>query len=226
MKTFLYILAIFVMLVTMGFAYYQPTHNTYTLRFRLTVEVDTPTGLKTSSSVIEARADRFINMIPGDGSKSAWTSVNGEAVYVDLGSQGNLIVSLPRGATELTGPLVDNVTRAFGVQGDFESWAALQEKIVTVDLREDNLPTMLTFRDINDPSSVEFVAPDDFARVFGAGIRLKRIWAETTGDPITREIDNHLPWLASMRIDEASHGIYIYAGRPNVNTLLFEGTIK
>ena len=59
-------------------------------RFRMTVEVETPQGLKTGSSVMEVRLTR--GMAIGDSS-GVGSSVRGEAVVVDL-PDGPLFVLL------------------------------------------------------------------------------------------------------------------------------------
>jgi hypothetical protein len=59
-------------------------------------------------------------------------------------------------------------------------------------------PMLITFRDINDPTTVKAVAPEDFEREFGSGVRLKRIVVQITTDRITTGIKNRLPWLANL----------------------------
>lgn len=62
-------------------------------RYRLTVEVDTPEGLRTGSSVIEVRtAIESDKAIPTPGAFR--TQARGEAVAVDLGSRGVLFALL------------------------------------------------------------------------------------------------------------------------------------
>ncbi len=52
---------------------------------------------------------------------------------------------------------------------------------------------LVRFRNIRDPSSVETVDPDNLAKSFGAGVRLKRITVQITDDPVTSGIDKRLP---------------------------------
>ena len=64
----------------------------YPARYRLTVEVETPQGLKTGSSVIEARYGWKFTAFGLTSSVS--NSFVGEAVFVDLGEGRNLVVTL------------------------------------------------------------------------------------------------------------------------------------
>ena len=56
-------------------------------------------------------------------------------------------------------------------------------------------PMMVTFGDLNDPTSVALVDPDDLAASFGEGINISRITAELTDDPVTTGIEERLEWL-------------------------------
>jgi hypothetical protein len=62
-------------------------------RYRLTVEVDTPEGVKRGSSVIQVKTSRASqNAIPSPGMLSY--KVRGEAVAVDLGARGVMFALL------------------------------------------------------------------------------------------------------------------------------------
>ena len=55
---------------------------------------------------------------------------------------------------------------------------------------------LVTFGDLNDPTSVERVDPDDLAATFGEGVSLKRITVQITDDPVTTGIEKRLVWLS------------------------------
>lgn len=57
---------------------------------------------------------------------------------------------------------------------------------------------LVTFRDIDDPASVEKVDPANLAATFGEGVSLKRITVELTDGPVTRGIEERLPWLPNV----------------------------
>jgi hypothetical protein len=58
-------------------------------------------------------------------------------------------------------------------------------------------PMLVTFGDEADPTSVTLVDPDDLAATFGAGVKLRRITAELTDDPVTTGIEKRLGWLTN-----------------------------
>lgn len=53
-------------------------------------------------------------------------------------------------------------------------------------------PMLVTFGDLDDPTSVERVDPDDLAASFGEGVALKRITVQITDDPVTTGIEGRL----------------------------------
>lgn len=76
---------------------------------------------------------------------------------------------------------------------------------------------MVTFKDRNDPKSVELVyayklnsqeskgshkvydETDNFEAMFGKGVKLKRVILEMTDDEVTKGIIEQLPWLLDYR---------------------------
>jgi hypothetical protein len=172
-------------------------------RYRLTVEVETPEGVKTGSSVIEVRQSIGRTTMDGFG-EQIYLRIRGEAVAVDL-PDGRTLYALLRSG------------------GDVE-WAARVIPLLSPDAKDDNslddflllegkqelprrwtaqgpfnnvsaYPMMVTFGDLADPTSVELVDPDDLAATFGESVKLKRITAELTHDPVTTGIDERLGWL-------------------------------
>ncbi len=54
---------------------------------------------------------------------------------------------------------------------------------------------LVRFRNIADPASVEKVYPENLAKSFGPGVRLKRATIEISTDPVTTGIEKRLGWL-------------------------------
>lgn len=169
-------------------------------RYRLTVEVETPEGLRTGSSVIEVDVSQT-------GEKAWATSearglrfkVRGEAVAVDLPTGQVLFALLSR---------EDSPDRAAGLpyaaldppdfEGEFDyikKTRALEHIDRVGVVPREAYPMMATFSNLTDPSSVERVNPDDLAASFGEGVALKRITVQMTDDPVTTSITRRLPWL-------------------------------
>lgn len=178
--------------------------NEASYRFRMTVEVETPQGLKTGSSVIEVRLSR--GMAIGDSSGVS-SSLRGEAVVVDL-PDGPLFVLLavPDAGPPLQAIVPDALLgrRSSGPDEVMADTAKLGSTWFTeykseLPRRRDNgfqssdngWPMIVRFRDLNDPKSVEKVSPE--------AVGVKRIWVETTGDAVTTGIEKRLGWLPSQR---------------------------
>jgi hypothetical protein len=62
------------------------------------------------------------------------------------------------------------------------------------------LPTLVTFRDVNNPKTVELVDRQDISKTLGPDIRLVRTTIEVTKEPITTGIEKKLPWLKTLEI--------------------------
>lgn len=202
-------------------------------RYRLTIEVETTEGLKTGSSVIEVRQSIGRTTMGGFG-EQVFLRIRGEAVAVDL-PEGRTLYALLRSG------------------GDVE-WAARVIPFLSPDANDDNslddllllegkkelprtwskpgpfhnrlaYPMMVTFGDEADPTSVAEVDPDDLAATFGEGVKLKRIAAELTDDPMTAGIEKRLRWLSEYpepRLDPNYRG----STNPNLSQSLWHGDFR
>ena len=164
-------------------------------RYRMTVEVDTPGGVVSGSSVHEesARYGDFVLSETGKGMGATF----GEAVVVDLPS-GPLFVLLE--LPDAKGSLGDFVTAALAGgerTGGFDGYFKQVRRLggwfggAEADLPRAEWPVMVRFRDLTDPTSVERVDPDT------AGVR--RVSVETTGDEVTFGVKDRLPWLTTQQ---------------------------
>ena len=175
--------------------------GTYTYRYRLTVEVDTPQGLQTGSSVWETSATEGSG-IPNSALRYL---ARGEAVVLDLPG-GTLIALLRKEEVGVAYPH-NIVTRHLARQPQANipqkgDWRATRQAISNVkpafELYPDEYPLLVRFRDINNPATVERVDPTDLAAAFGPGVRLRRITVAVTDDEVEAEkMRGRLPWLSS-----------------------------
>jgi hypothetical protein len=173
-------------------------------RYRLTVEVETPEGLRTGSSVIEVHQ----TLVRAGGSPAnqavSWR-LRGEAVAVDLPNGKTLFALLrsdndpdwasriyillaPQNNEEFEDAL-SGVTKLTGKRTLPRMWppvAFLEERSA--------YPIMVAFADLADPASVAIVDPDNLEATFGKGVRLKRITVELTNAPVTTGIEKRLRW--------------------------------
>lgn len=177
-------------------------------RYRLTVEVDTPQGPRTGSSVIEVTAGEVGTTLGGANAEA-----RGEAVAVDI-APGQTLFALLRGEHDP----YDFAEQAMFLVTPFErgdkekGFGPLLEAVRAnrkvnvvprmrqgwnnVDPPHSAYPMLVRFRDTRDPASVEQVNPDDLATSFGPGVRLRRITVQLTDDPITTGIKKRLGWLS------------------------------
>jgi hypothetical protein len=183
--------------IIVGFiAAYPLLYPTYSHRYRLTLEVETPDGLKTGSSVIEpsARAQPLILV-----NSTAVTDLKGDAVFVDLGKVGSVLGLLAVGK-EIQAPYgpVYLAIKSFGVPNckqPFCQWREIAHKSGERDFPPDLVPALVTLSSSGDPKSARFLRPGELETVFGPGYRLKRAWIELTQEPVTHEISEKLPWV-------------------------------
>ena len=163
-----------------------------TLRYRLTVEVETPEGVNTGSSVLE---DAFNpgNSYEFSGSRRTY----GEAPTVDLGG-GRYLFAL------LADPTYKRSMQAM-ISGmfDYPEYPSPVKSIKLVDrfaeandskplivIKPEDYPMLVTFGDINDPKSV---------REVNAGI-VRRITVQVVDEdePLTTGIEERLRWLGQF----------------------------
>ena len=175
-----------------------------TFRYRLTVEVETPQGLRSGSSVIEVQTRDQGRGFPGPEAGGIRHNVRGEAVAVDLPGGRTLFALLKQGGK-----------RAFNFPEMAPYWAFSppastsnpsfdeRHKLVVEGqgvhvLDPSYYPLLVRFRGIHDPTSVELVDPQDLTASFGPGVTLKRVTIEITDDPVTTGIERRLNWLPSI----------------------------
>jgi hypothetical protein len=182
---------------------YRLLYPTYTYRYRLALEVETPDGIRSGSSVIEVRYETF----PDFNGRDHVSRVFGEAVFVDLGKRKNLVGLLAAGPS---GEDVDYPGRivflAFNLDGNDPNTPKrlplLRGKRVLdiyhsslYEVRKRFLPTFVTFPDPAEFKSVKIAPPGLFGEVFGVGYKLRSVSVEMTDEPVTEEISKKFPWL-------------------------------
>jgi len=197
-------------------------------RYKLTLAVNTPEGVRRASSIIEV--DFWSISFP---EKGLMHSLRGEALYLDLGPGRKPLIALltcqlhPKYRSELRwtrdggpdnnlllnlfgrGPpsLLDNVARIAQMRGSHQ-------------ITPSDLPDLVTFADVNDPASVLEVDPNNLQATLGSNIAWDEITLESTGEPITTGLAQRLPWLPAYsqnnwRLDGSNH----HFARALANTL-------
>jgi len=170
-------------------------------KYRLTVEVETPDGVKSASGVMAVHPDRSY-------SRGGQTRTKGDAVFVDLGGGKNLLALLAHidKSVELDG-MNYVALRAYNVAGRKVSFNDMSRMTGAVPVTGALIPVLVTFTNPDDPATARAVPPDDLEAALGKGFRLHGISAEVVpnglwpldfggplGEPVTRGIETKLAW--------------------------------
>ena len=189
-------------------------------KYKLTLAVDTPLGIKRGSSVVEVL---FYDVsIPARGTMH---KLRGEALYLDLG----------RGARPLVALLTSQLHPKYGKEQRWtrdagpgtRQMSGIYAQVPSEDFMDDvpriasmrgphaitpaDLPDLVTFADVNDPKSVIEVDPTDLQATLGADISWNEITLESTDEPVSKGIELKLPWLPAyfqknLRLDGSNLG--------------------
>ena len=178
-------------------------------KYRLTIEVQTPGGVRSASGVMAVHMGKDSGILPEAGGRS---STRGDAIFIDLGDGRNLIATLTHGKNGLyfdgMNFLAMNAFAEAGQKVPFKEVSRLTGK-VQLYVYGDLIPTLVTFGNVTDPNTVRVLDPGDIEAVFGSGFHLNRVILEMVpvgfwpldfggplGEPVTRGIEKRLPWIA------------------------------
>lgn len=197
MRIFLTILASLFLLVAgvvLAFAVIFPTQS---WRYKMTVSVETPEGIKTGSAVREVSVTDNPKITP---ETIPHIEVKGEAVVVDLGKRGVLFALMRnyRGSNYAFNISYLTIGGNLSPEGIRFLQNATGKKAV---LEPKRYPMLVMFKDIKDPKTVtpilEFgpdgsIKADHFEELFGKGVKLKEISIELTDEPVTWGIEEYI----------------------------------
>jgi len=171
-------------------------------KYRLTVELETPEGVKSASGVMAVHPDRSY-------SRGGRTRTRGDAVFVDLGGGKNLLALLAHidnKSLDLDG-MNYVALRAYNAAGRKASFNEMSRMTGVVPVKGALVPVLVTFADLSDPGTARVVPPDEMEAALGKGFRVGSISAEVVpnglwpldfggplGEPVTRGIEAKLPW--------------------------------
>jgi hypothetical protein len=201
--------------------------RTATYRYKLTLAVNTPGGVKRGSSVVEVY---FWDVsVPARGTMH---KLRGEALYLDLGAGARPLIALLtsrlhpkygeyRGWSLEAGPGTRQMSQLYGIapsddyMDDVPTIARMRgpHRITPADL-----PDLVTFADINDPKSVIEVNANNLQPTLGPGITWNEITLESTDEPLTTGIVQKLPWLPAY-YSTMLDGAHYHDGRTLANNL-------
>ena len=168
-------------------------------RYKLTVELETPEGLRTGFAV------RQVNWSAGRSvtqeASTASMSHKGEAVMVDLPNGETLFALMSPDGQET--PML-----AFGsaaqTSGSDRSVKVLRPPATPQTAYVgggSGYPWFVRFKDTDDPKTLQKDDPANLAVSFGSGYRLKRVTAQIVDEPVTERVMGKLAWLERYKND-------------------------
>jgi hypothetical protein len=161
----------------------------------MTMDVETPQGSRTGSSVLEVIARRQGQFVPE--ARPLVSQLRGQAVVVDTPS-GPIFALLKLPHDNRT--YLQAVTFALAPdlrEGGWEPfWKAVKRLggwfgDAKAELPREDWPVMVRFRNLDDPTSVEKVDPES--------VGVRRVVVETTNEDLTTGIQAQLGWLPKQR---------------------------
>ena len=177
-------------------------------KYRLTVEVDTPDGVRSASGILSVRPNRNYG---GSGTGSSVPQAKGDALLLELGEGRNLVVLMAYGEDganfEDASFLPTRVLGATDRRISFRDMKTLSGR-PAVNVPDAQRPVLMSLPDLNDPKSARRVKASDLEAAFGKDYRLRRFMLEivangywpidfggSLGEPVTRGVTTKLPWL-------------------------------
>jgi hypothetical protein len=189
-------------------------------RYKLTLAVNTPDGIKRASSVVEVAF--YEAWFPEKGTMH---KLQGEALYLDLGPSARPLIALLTNRLHPTygenhrwtfdaGPGTRNMSRIYGTvpSSDFmDDVPRIARMRGPHPISPADLPDLVTFADVNDPKGVIEVDPNDLQAKLGPNVTWHEITLESTEEPVTKGIKTKLPWLPkyfdqNLRLDGSKYG--------------------
>ena len=182
---------------------------TIEFNFRLTVELETPEGVRTGSSVLKFWGRRRSSNKLDPYADGLGSRYRGEAVAVDLPNGQTLFALLnTEGGGDATRYLflafADEVRREKDITKGLELLQRLKGQTRSLPRMEMTLPNggtevsaypfMVTFTDIANPTTIKRVDPADLAASFRAGYKLNSISVTITDDPMSTGLDKRFVW--------------------------------
>jgi hypothetical protein len=188
-------------------------------RYKLTLEVDTPQGIRTAYNVVEVTTTAV-----GIPARGEYPRVKGQALYLDINGKP-LIALLDKFKYSFQPPQPgQSPSSALGEHPPWADWgydsptdlldwlySPQQRHISRLDaisyfgsirepreLAANQMPSLVTFADVNDPKTVAPVDPTNLEATFGPGVKWRLRTIAITNEKLTGGLTERLPWLKTM----------------------------
>ena len=165
-------------------------------RYKLTLAVNTPNGVKRGSSIAEVT---FFEV--SISARGIMHKLRGEALYLDLGPGARPLIALIGRQTQPSSRQwrpTTQLSRLYDIplSADvMDTLAQIARKRGRRTIAANELPDLVTFANVNDPDTVTEIDPNDLQATLGPGVNWSEITLEVTDEPITKGIEEKLPWI-------------------------------
>lgn len=186
------------------------------LNYRLNLVVDTPDGPR-SASVVQSERYSFSRGSQFIGGGRSWVT-RGEALVLKLDETQYLFALLPdtiaAGSFAEAGRLSDWSRGPLGFYSTFLglkyfTWG-------TVPVPDDQMPRIVSFRDISEPKSVFLVNPGELESQLGKGFMFRKMTMEISWSFMDKgNVEEVLPWLADIAPNQLSGDRFRTINSPN-----------
>ncbi|QHL91623.1 hypothetical protein GVO57_13485 [Sphingomonas changnyeongensis] len=165
------------------------------VNFRYTVEVSTPDGLRSGSSVMNIHGYNIPVHENIDGGQKIY--LTGDVPFVDL-PNGITLFALVSGQSGNSGPLHTLIwsQRPLHSLGDPKTAISdLKARPVCKLVEPKKHPDLIYFSDINNRKSVKRLSSEELKNEFGGVYKIRRAYVCTTSDKPQKSIDKKIPWM-------------------------------
>lgn len=158
--------------------------------YRLGIDVRTPAGIVSNSSLIRVKDGRDSIVIMG---RTRGVKVAGEAVFCDLGEGNNLVALLafyddPNGTLSLA----NLPWRAAGLNPTTGS----RPENGRYEIPKRYRPILISIPDLSMPAGFTLLEPDNIDQHFGEGYSIESLWIEMTKESFSSSnIHEVIPWV-------------------------------
>ncbi len=164
-------------------------------RQKITLTVETPEGVKQAATVVEV-AKRDTPLAEALGGGGIASGIRGEALVMEV-TEGRYLFVLLDGMGDMINDTVPRIEYTSKTIGDWFRHVQAFDGVVPIPHRA--YPTMVTFDDIADPTTVREVDPQNLTATFGPGVEHRGMTFEITDEPVTEgRVEQVLPWLEKV----------------------------
>ena len=179
---------------------YKINYPTYSWNQKLTVEVETPEGVASGSSVVAVKWQQ--NPDVWQEIRAVRDSHEGKATMVELPDGKYLFALLANDTPSLALHVFATSKVGSGMDSRIVPASEVSEHLgETRPISQEHYPLLVTFDDLDDPASVKLVDPDDLAASFGEGYSLKNLTVEITDEEMMLgSVEQILEWINSPEV--------------------------